>query len=148
MIRKLALMTVISFLAIFGSSQQPQVATEAIAVENNEIPENSAVIIRGAIVEREFVDKAGRPRGFSELYFRIAGDNYFIKFCESNVSRDELERHLDRLATSNLAGDNEIALEVEIREGLWICYSGGPIPQSRIGRYVIIHRIVASQTGN
>ena len=147
MMKTLTLIVSILLLSVSWYDRQ-QVEAIPIALENDEIPNNNTRIVRGAIVTREFVDKAGRPRGVSELYFQIAGDDYFIKFCESNVSRDELERYLDRLAAFNPAGDNAISLEIEIRRGLWICHDGLELLQSRVGRYVVIHGIVESQTGD
>ena len=118
-----------------------EVEQKAITDENTQSNNTNSnkITVSGSIIKKEFLDKIGRPHGFDELYFRMSGNDYFIKFCESNVSREDLE---------NYSAEQSIALEVEIREGAWdICRRDllQVEPQSRIGPYVIIHQIVAPQ---
>lgn len=89
--------------------------------------------VGGLIVEKEAIDERGRPNGFNELYLRLSVDDYFIKLCEGNVTKKQLEPYIEKA----------IAVEVEIREGAWDICPGGPQEMaSRIGKYVVIHRII------
>ena len=61
-----------------------------------------------------------------------------MKFCESNVDRVELQDYLD-----HLGDDLKVAtLEVEIRNGNWDICDDNLERQSRMGEYMIIHRII------
>lgn len=100
------------------------------------------MITSGLIVEKEFVNKIGKSAGFKEMYFRLSVQDYFIKFCESKVSKEELKEYLEKHSTQSILGDKSITLEVEVVEGAWDICDYSERVQSRIGKYVIIHRIV------
>ena len=85
------------------------------------------------LIEKEFINKGGDATGDMELYLRCSMDDYFIKLCESNVTRKELEKYLDR----------GIAVTMDIKEGEWDNCSDGEYPvQSRVGKYVVISSIL------
>lgn len=99
-------------------------------------------IVSAPVVRKEFVNKGGKAMGYDELYLRRSMQDYFIKFCESKVSRSELEKHLP--IDSHF---QSVTLEVEFREGNWDICEGDPEEmQSRIGKYVIIHKIILSDS--
>jgi hypothetical protein len=96
-------------------------------------------IISAPIVIKSFVTKRGEATGHKEMYIQRSIQDYYIKFCESNISQEDLENHLASI-------DNEIkvvTLEVEFLDGEWdTCEPTPEQQQSRIGEYVIIHRII------
>jgi len=95
-------------------------------------------IISVPVVTKNFVKKNGDTTEHKELYIRRSIQDYYIKFCESKISSEDLENHLATI-------DREIkvvTLEVEFLDGHWDICDGNFEQQSRIGEYVIIYRIV------
>lgn len=81
------------------------------------------------LIEKHFVNKAAKMQEWTELYLRCSMDDYFIKFCESNVSAKELRPYV---------GEG-IAVKMEIRQGLWDhCNENPAYAQSRGGPYAIL----------
>jgi len=104
---------------------------------------NNIMTVSGLIVKKEFIKKNRNSANFEQLYFRLSRGDFFIKFCESNVTQEELENHLNQPNVPEVLGDKSVTLEVKIINGAWdICPGEFPEAQSRIGEYVIIHRIV------
>jgi len=100
--------------------------------------EDGKMVVSGQIVSKEMIRKNNKPGGFGELYYRLSVQDYFIKFCESAVSKKELE-----LFVNTDSSFVSVTLEVEIREGNWDICKDDPIEmQSRIGKYIVVHRIV------
>ncbi|NOQ75526.1 MAG: hypothetical protein GQ574_26185 [Crocinitomix sp.] len=86
-------------------------------------------IISGHIVEKDFVKKNGQSSGLTELYFRASVQDYFIKFCESKITKKDLEPFIDKIVT----------VHAEIRDGNWdICEDDPQEMQSRIGAYLVV----------
>ena len=103
---------------------------------------DSTQIIRGLIVEKPFVNKVGKASDFKEMYFRLSVQDYFIKFCESKITKAQLQAHLDSLPEAGPLGDKAVTLEIEIKNGEWdICDEEYPV-QSRVGDYIVVYRIV------
>ncbi len=99
---------------------------------------NGKQVINAPVVVKNFVQKNGEEIDFGEYYIRQSVKDYYIKFCESRITRKDLERQLAAI-------DSEIktlTFEVEFREGNWDICEGDPMMQSRIGEYVVIHQIV------
>jgi len=96
------------------------------------------IIISAPIVSKPFVKKNGEPTDRTELYIRRSIQDYFIKFCESEVTREALEDHLSSINGFVKA----VSLEVEFRKGEWDVCDENLAQQSRIGEYIVIHRIV------
>ena len=97
-------------------------------------------IISAPIVEKPFFTKNGRLTDKTDLYVQRSIQDYFIKFCESEVSREELEAHFEGI-TSFV---KTVKMEVEFRTGEWdVCEESSLEIQSRIGEYVVIYRIIA-----
>ena len=85
------------------------------------------------VVEKGFRKKNGKTSGHTELYLRCSIQDYFIKFCESQVSKDEVLRYLNR----------GIEVEMEVLEGEWDSCPDDKYPvQSRVGYYAIIKKII------
>lgn len=83
------------------------------------------------VVEKEFIKKNNEPGGYKELYLRCSVDDYFIKLCESKVTRKELEAYIDQ----------GISARIVLRDGEWDICEGDPVMQSRIGTYAAILEI-------
>lgn len=90
------------------------------------------------IVIKKFVKKNGEVTEQKEFYIQRSIQDYYIKFCESKISREDLET---KLATMNKE-IKVVTLEVEFRNGHWDICDSNLEQQSRIGEYVIIHRII------
>ena len=98
---------------------------------------NGRYIISAPIVYKNFVKKNGKATEQKEIYLQRSIQDYYIKFCESKISREQLENHL-----SSIASEIKTAkLEVEFREGYLESCEEKDL-QSRQGQYVIIHRII------
>ena len=84
------------------------------------------------LIEKSFQNKIGKTGDFKELYLRCSVQDYFIKLCESKVTRSELLKYLNQ----------GISVSMEIRQGDWDICPGDTMPiQSRIGSYAVIHKI-------
>lgn len=84
------------------------------------------------LIEKEFVNKGGKMTDYKELYLSCSVQDYFIKFCESNVTKKDLEPYMDK----------GITVEIEIKDGLWDhCEKNLAHAQSRMGTYIIIKAI-------
>lgn len=87
------------------------------------------------IVEKVFVNKGGKVTNYKELYLRCSVQDYFIKLCESKVSKEELMKYVDKGVT----------VHVEIREGMWDhCDPNPAYAQSRTGLYAAIIELKTS----
>lgn len=110
----------------------------------NKTPDESTgdgkYIVAAPIVSKSFVKKNGQPTGHSELYLQRSIQDYYIKFCESSVTRKELENYLDSLDELIKVAQ----LEVEFRDGYWDICDDNYMQQSRVGEYVVIHRIISN----
>ena len=101
-------------------------------------PVRPHAIITAPIIKKNFVNKAGRTTDHVEYYIQQSIQDYFIKFCESNVSIKELNEKLE-----NIEGDiKALQLEVEMREGDWDICDGNHEIQSRIGEYMVVLKIL------
>ena len=90
------------------------------------------MVLTGPLVEKPFYKKNGEKADFTELYLRASVQDYFIKFCESEVGRTTLEPYIDQV----------ISVQGEIKNGNWDICPGDPQEmQSRIGYYLIIKSI-------
>ncbi len=100
---------------------------------------SETMIITAPLVKKAFVNKGGKTGDFQEWYVRLSTDDYFIKFCESKVSRAELEKEIEPQADEMIIS---LSMEIEIREGEWDICDETEMMQSRVGEYAVIHRII------
>lgn len=99
--------------------------------------EKGTSIVTAPIVTKKFIKKNGEPSDFAEYYLQRSVDDFFIKFCESQITLAQLKEALDKIESPI----KTLTLEVEFKTGSWdIC--DDIEAQSRIGDYVIIHRII------
>lgn len=107
-------------------------------MKKNKVDKNGKAIITAPVVVKNFIKKNGQPTGIKEFYVRRSVQDYFIKFCESNISKEDLEKHLEK--SNDLI--KTLTLEVEFEEGSWDICDGNYEQQSRIGKYIVIHRVI------
>lgn len=99
---------------------------------------NGKYIISAPVIIKNFVKKNGEISTHKEMYLQRSIQDYYIKFCESKISKEDLENHL-----STINGEIKVVtLEVEFLDGSWDICDGDVEQQSRMGAYIIIHRIV------
>lgn len=125
------LILIITLIFAFAGCKTP---SKTVAQEPKGLKMSNATpnIYSCELIEKEFYNKSGKATGIRELYLRCSVQDYFIKICESNVTRKELEPYLDK----------GITVEVEIKEGLWDhCSDNVAEVQSRMGSYIIIKSI-------
>ena len=102
------------------------------------ISEPDIRIVTAPVIYKNFTKKNAEKTDIMEMYIQGSSQDYFIKFCESKISRKELEEYL-----STIVGVIKTAtMELEFKEGNWDICDENELMQSRIGRYVTIHRIV------
>ena len=96
------------------------------------------VVITAEIVEKTFVNKAGKVTDKKEFYIRRSIQDYFIKFCESEVSSEDL-----RTAWEKETGFiKTLRMEVEFRKGNWDdCGEEEVELQSRVGEYAVLYTV-------
>ena len=100
---------------------------------------NGGQIVSAPVVSKNFVMKNGEVTERTELYLQRSIQDYFIKFCESGITREQLEEHMSTIHSPI----KSITVEVEFKEGAWDqCDENQPV-QSRMGEYVVIHRIIS-----
>lgn len=133
----LCIATCIICLFIWSCSSQKKVIMSKNKTKDISSSEGK-YIISAPIVIKNFVKKNGELTKHEEFYIRRSIQDYYIKFCESKISREDIENHLATM-------DKEIkvaTLEVEFLDGYWDICDDDFEQQSRMGAYVIIHRIV------
>lgn len=95
-------------------------------------------IISAPIVAKKFVDVDGKIENRQEYFIERSIQDYFIKFCESKVSREEFETYLSKKPENKKTA----TLEVEYVDGNWDECEETNSKQGRIGTYIIIHNII------
>ncbi len=60
------------------------------------------------LIEKTCVDENWNPKG-KDLYLRCSIQDYYIKFCESKVTKEDIVSRIDTTVT----------VEVEIVKGVW-----------------------------
>ncbi|MFT4600764.1 MAG: hypothetical protein ACI857_000941 [Arenicella sp.] len=96
---------------------------------------NGHAVYTGQVVEKEFYNKGGKAMGFSDTYLRLSVQDYFIKFCESKISKKDIE-------DLKLGEFGSIKVEAEIIDGEWDSCDPEAKVQSRTGNYIIIYAIL------
>ena len=82
------------------------------------------------LIEEAFEKKNGVSTGHMELYIRCSVQDYFIKFCESEVTSEDVAKYVGQ----------SVEVTYEIRAGNWdICKTDPQEMQSRIGNYAVVY---------
>ncbi|GAB5555280.1 MAG: hypothetical protein Sapg2KO_48710 [Saprospiraceae bacterium] len=108
----------------------------SVQINKAEKLKSNIQIVNVPIVEKPFIKKNGEPTNRKEFYLQMSIKDYYIKFCESKVKEADLKERLDRQTGSI----KTLKLEVEFKTGEWD-RCGEEAVQSRVGDYVLIHRI-------
>ncbi len=103
----------------------------------NKAPEvsNDNAVYTGQVIEKEFYTKGGKATGSTDLYLRLSVQDYFIKFCESKVTKEDIEK-------LNLGEFDAIKIEGEVKDGEWDSCDPENRVQSRTGSYIVIYAIL------
>lgn len=137
--KTISLLAVLMCLCTFSCTAQTK---QPMKKTRNKTADQSSgdkkVIISAPLVQKTFVKKNGERTDIKEWYIRRSIQDYFIKFCESEVSLEALENYLEETEDPL----NVAKLEVEFKDGEWDICDEKEEMQSRIGQYVIIHRII------
>jgi hypothetical protein len=105
----------------------PKQEKKVVEIKKTKRPDNQTHCL---VVKKGYVGEDGEPTMANELYLRCSVQDYFIKFCESEVSSKEVVLYLN----------DGITVEMEVREGDWDACSDFPT-QDRIGSYSVIKKI-------
>jgi hypothetical protein len=92
--------------------------------------------MEGHFFQRPFMNKIGRTDDAQqEAHFLFVGEEYFVKFCEGKVSRDEVQKLLGM----------PVVVQGELHIGMLdICPGDPDYAQSRGGKYVAIQSLQVS----
>lgn len=108
----------------------------SVQINKAEKLKSNIQIVNVPIVEKPFIKKNGMPTDRKEFYLQMSIQDYYIKFCESEIKEADLKERLDR----QTGPIKTLKLEVEFKKGEWD-RCGEEAVQSRVGDYVLIHRI-------
>ena len=78
--------------------------------------------------------KNGKVAGQKDYYLERSIADYYIKFCESDITREQFEAEYDKTEGDFIRTMN---LEIQTKSGEWDACDENPV-QSRVGEYVII----------
>jgi len=122
-------MNIFFFSWLAGCFKQPEMYTSMN--KSNSGPGTSCIL-----VTKTSFSKKGTPLESRDFYLRCSIQDYFIKFCESKVTKEELIPLLNQ----------GITVEMEVRNGEWDrCPNDPAYIQSRTGTYAIIQRLLSSK---
>lgn len=99
---------------------------------------NGHLLITAEVIEKARTDKRGEIISGADLYVRRSVQDYFIKFSESAVTEEGIKKAMGRIK-QNI---KSLTMEIEIRNGLWESCDGKETEQSRMGAYIVIHRLI------
>lgn len=117
-----------------GKVQIEQTDPSNITKEKNT---SSIKTISAPIIMKNFYSKKGEMTDIKEYYVQQSVQDYFIKFCESDITSKELKEALDQQEDMI----KTLTLRVEIKEGLWDQCEDYEV-QSRMGKYMVIYEII------
>lgn len=98
------------------------------------LSDDGHMLVTAPVIEKEVYSKRGEPTGRKELYLRLSMQDFYIKFCESKVKREDLQP----MVTTDLEDMKTAQFEIEIRDGNWD-QCGEDDVASRIGKYVVVY---------
>ena len=87
---------IIALSILFSCSTSKEKPSQQNNVSDKK-PAEKSYLITAPIVKKHFVNKAGRTTDHIEYYVQQSIQDYFIKFCESDVSEDVLKERLNRI---------------------------------------------------
>ncbi len=129
-----------SIFSIFMLSCSGQKSTTMIINKTKDVStgDGKYIISSPIVLQRFIATNNGKATIQKDFYIQRSIQDYYIKFCESQVSREMLETYLstqkDIIKTATL--------EIEYLQGNWDDCDKTITPGSRTGTYVIIHRLI------
>ena len=110
-----------------------------VVTKNKELlsSKNSLMTYSGQVVSKTTESKGSKNPNQGDYYFRLSTGDYFIKFCESDVTFDQIAPFIQTEFEIK-----SVTLEIEMKDGEWDnCKEPGYV-QSRIGPYLVINKIL------
>ncbi len=129
----------LTFITLISCNMQKK--SELTNNEKMEVPATNKTskgidIISGEIVEKALTNSLDIDKNQKEFYIRCSVQDYFIKFCESDISKEQLLKYFD---PNKLI--NPITVKGKIVHGLLDTCPNKAYTKSRIGYYVVIYSI-------
>lgn len=124
---------VVSFFVVclFPSCDSPSEVMQKPIEKKAQDPEK--FVLTGELIRKGLIKKNGMETGYTDLYIRASVQDYYIKFCESEVDRGVLEPLVGQV----------ISIHVVIKSGLWDdCNESETEVQSRTGNYVVVKELM------
>jgi hypothetical protein len=111
----------------------PKPSSQDIAMNSTD---SLTLRMQGSLFQTPFMNKVGRTDDAQqEPYLLFQGEEYFIKFCEGKVTREEVRKLMGK----------PIEWQGSLHNGSWdICPGDPDYMQSRMGKYVAIESITTS----
>ena len=127
----------VSFSILIACGTNETVVRNKTPDKKNE--EKGTYMISVPIVEKPIFIK-GEVQERTDLYIERSIQDYFIKFCESKVTRKEVEKAL----STQTSFIKTLEIEIDYKEGEWDNCQENKEEKvvSRTGQYVIIHKII------
>jgi len=122
----------ISLLFLLGCSNHKALTVKTNTNNNQSMNQT----LTGQIIKKELIKANGEKSGHFDLYLRCSIQDYFIKFCESSITKEDIE-------ALNLGQFDAISVDAEIKHGEWdVCHGlGTDVIPTRIGNYVVIYKM-------
>ncbi len=127
--RILFFLSIIFFLGCKTTSNQSNTVDKTQELKKNQY---LATVVQSANTSRQESIKVN-----NDLYLKINGEIYFVKFNEGYVSYDKLKNYLNQ----------EIVVKVEFKSGFWEVQEPSSISSkeqpkaARSGKYVVLNKI-------
>ena len=91
----------------------------------------------GQVVSKTTETKGSKNPNQEDLYFRLSTGDYFIKFCESDITFDHIAPFIQ-----NEFEIKSVTLEIEFKDGEWDNCNVPGYVQSRTGPYIVIKKVL------
>jgi len=120
-------------------SEKPKNNTQPMEKQPDVKTSKNRIEIVAPVVTRPLTNKKGVKTAIIEYYVQRSIKDYFVKFCESEVTQAQIEDALE----SSTGLVKTVRLEVEIKDGLWDdCNDESEQVQSRMGEYMVVYKVL------
>jgi len=124
------LLAFITFSCVGNKSNQLEQNSKSKSIQSIG---NEYIKLTGLLIQKKYADLSGKRFDENEWYLRCSVQDYFIKFCESEISKKEI----DNLYVGEFEA---ITIEVKIKNGNWDDCTDKL--KNRNGKYIILHKII------
>ncbi len=135
--------TPLLILILVACGTKKNASTEPEIMEtHNKTPDPKGItegsqIISSAVVWKQRVVN-GEVQDEGDYYVVRSVQDYFIKFCEGEVTKEQMEIYLSNQQTMIQV----LRAEVQFLDGEWDSCEEGQQESSRFGPYVVLHRLI------